>query len=422
MLYGLCFHLLLARDASQTLLGSCTYQVRPSPVNQTVRLYARVTVCISLTVSVISWQIPESGKVFDTRMASLAGHIIPGCFFLIYGVWWAIISFWTSLRLRSDTKKPSKHKKSDGISVYRYDRSLSRKSWIPQPFCRRIPLEPILKILLPLMGVIVEEFFTYEGSANDGNQHLTTIVYTPVKDGHFTGLGKLQHITMYSVFLTSGIIDLLSLCVHLPRHTSQLFLTLAFLAEALLFYFHIDSEAGWLNTVVHWILAVIILICVVFATLRILQSTNLFINTGFAYSVILQGTWFIQGGYLMFPFDRNKPWLIPFQKDESTSHSSRHDAVMFTVVCLVCHIFGLALFLLVLWITMRCLTVRRNKKVGKGQVLRLQRLSPWVDTEERERLIDREENPLHDSSVQTEKDREDGDLTVEMEAIVESAA
>ena len=60
-------------------------------------------------------------------------------------------------------------------------------------------------------------------------------IYT--EDGDLADLGKLQHITMYSAFLLSGIIDVLSLVIKFPHHTSQIFAALAFWIEGILFLF-----------------------------------------------------------------------------------------------------------------------------------------------------------------------------------------
>ena len=357
-------------------------------------------------------------------MGSLVAHIIAGCPFLVYGVWWTIISFWTSFQLRPDSKKCLK---SDRYArCCQYDRGLSHMSWIPQPFCRRIPLEPILKILFSLVGVIIEEFFVYN---SESPPHITMFVYTPIRDGHFAGVGKLQHIIVYSAFLTSGVVDLLSLCLrHFPGHASQLFLVFAFLIQVLLFYFHAStSEDSVMIFTVHWIFTLVASVSLVFAALRMLYSSNLFVNTGLAYSITLQGTWLVQGGYLMFPPDRNKPWLIlpPQDGHGNSSHASGHEAAMFTAACLGIHILGLALLLLVVWYAVRRLAVRyiaRDERAGKGQALQLQVLSTRADAEERERLIDAEGKPFKDGPVQTGADEEDGDRAVEMEVVVESAA
>lgn len=339
-------------------------------------------------------------------MGSLGGHVVPGCFFLVFGLAWAVMAFWTGFKLQSRSKKAKKPDGASSYSSYKHDHRLSRKSWIPQPCCQRIPVEPILKILLPLMGVIVEEFFEFQPVPGNTDQiHLVVFVYTPVKNGQFMGEGKLQHIIMYSVFLVSGVIDLLTLCVRLPPRTSQLFLTLAFLAEGLLFYFHVGSEDRGLSTSVHQIITAITFACMFFSALRMLRAANLFVNSGLAFSIILQGSWFIQAGYLLFPPDRNKPWLASEQNADS--HTFEHDAVMFVAVCLVSHIICLALFLLALWIAMQCCAVRYGWSSKKGHVLRPLGPSAWADTEERERLIEMEENPTPHGSARDEVE-EDG--------------
>jgi len=68
---------------------------------------------------------------------------------------------WTHLKIGSGTQKHSRtkpNKESTNPAVvsffeYKRDHGLSRKSWLPQPFCVRVPLEPILKLLIPFVGI-----------------------------------------------------------------------------------------------------------------------------------------------------------------------------------------------------------------------------------------------------------------------------
>ena len=133
----------------------------------------------------------------------------------------------------------------------------------------------------------------------EGKKHLVLSKYS-LKDsnGNLNGVGKLHHILMYGGFMLSGIVDLLSICVKFPRQTSMLFLTLAFGVEALLFSLHTLGRDTF-NVEVHFLLLLSILSCVVFTFLRNLYATSIIVNLGVGSSILLQGVWFIQGGYIL---------------------------------------------------------------------------------------------------------------------------
>ena len=326
-------------------------------------------------------------------MGSLAGHVLPGVIFLIYGINWLVLSIITHLKHSTRQQKSSKLKReSASFFKYKHDHGLSRKSYIPLPFSPRIPVEPIIKIILPSVGIVAEFFF----DVVDGRLVATT--YSAFrKDGTFGGQGKLHHITMYSAFLLSGVLDLVSLCVKLPKHTTQLFLSIAFWVEGILFYFHTGGRADF-NVEIHFTLTVVIFFCAVVSMLRMVQTTNLFINISLAFGILLQGTWFIQAGVALFP-PSGKAWVQGTHTEhdsnghmENSDDESGHNAIMFMSACFTWHIMGIALFALVSWVLLRCLL--RSKTVFKEQTLKLRSSSDWMENEEQEKLINVEsDNP-----------------------------
>ena len=331
-------------------------------------------------------------------MGSLAGHVLPGCLFLVWGVWWAFLAAWTHLNRSSSTPKLSKPKLKRNSSVssvasffeYKRDHDLCRKSWLPQPFCTRFPLEPTIKIILPLLGVIAETFFNVVPD-EDGQQHLTGSVYRLYdKDGDFTDLGKLHHITMYSSVILSGIMDFIAIFIKLPKHTSQIFLSLAFWVEGMLFYFHTAGDDP-LSVQVHGILTTIIFMCGIVTCIRLLQPTNLLINVGIAYGMLLQATWFIQAGCLLFP-THGKEW--PWMKDKQNS-LSEHKARMYVAACITWHVLGTAVFILLMWVVVHI--VLRSGWRRRRVTRRRGPHQNWVDSEEQRSLITTETaEPLKD--------------------------
>ena len=259
-------------------------------------------------------------------MGSVAGHIIPGAFFGIFGFWWIIASLWLYLS--------KKFKLRSAKTIYS-DEVLDRKSNIPMPtyILSKVPLESSLKILLPLLGIIMESFFQGNGSGPVKTQ----IIHFHGADGNFTSVAELQHITMHSAFIVSGIVDLLSLCISYPKRTPQLFLSIAFLVEFFVFHNHVNGSE--FNQLIHHFLAYVILSCVLFSSLRMLNSSNVLVNGGLGFAITLQGTWIIQIGLIEL-------------SDWDTNPENVNS--IFIISCFVWHAMFVAVSMLVLLTLMQC--------------------------------------------------------------------
>ncbi len=334
-------------------------------------------------------------------MGSLAGHVLPGCLFVVFGVWWVFISLWTHLsRSRSVSSSRPKGAKgklkrqSSGMSYLKYkrDHDLSRKSWLPQPFWSRVQLEPVIKIILPLIGVVIEAFFD-EVTDGNGDTHIGWSVFRLYKDdGNFNNLAKLHHITMYSAFVLSGIVDLLSIFVRFPKHTSQIFFALAFFSEGILFYFHSEAEYPP-SAQVHWVLTVGIFACGLVTFLRVFQATNLLINIGVASTILFQGTWFIQAGFLLFP--PGKKGLDKGLANEERTGEAAHNFQMFVSACATWHVLGIAVFVLLMWVILHVVVHSGIRySAGRRRVSWLrEQPSNWMEREEQRSLITTEAVP-----------------------------
>ena len=294
-------------------------------------------------------------------MGNLAGHVIPGSFFVLCGILWCINSILYHLKAKpvqnskgegeECRRKKERQPKSPSSSSFfelRRQHDLTHKSWIPITWTR-IPVEPLIKILLPMLGIVVETFFDL--IYKEGKEQLVFSVYSLKDDnGVLNDMGKFHHILMYGGFMLSGIVDLLSICVKFPKQTSMLFLTLAFGVEALLFSLHTLGRDTF-NIEVHFLLLLSILSCVVFTFLRNFYATNIIVNLGVGSSVLLQGVWFIQAGYILFGgFIR---------ESSSTSDKLHHRYFMFIAACFAWNLFAIAVGNLVLWVAMSaCLRSR----------------------------------------------------------------
>ena len=232
---------------------------------------------------------------------------------------------------------------------------LERKSYIPQPFFHKFPLEPVLKVLLPGLGVIVECFFFLDREDN-GHNHIYIGVYSVYdEDGHLGGQGKFHHLTMYIFFVVSGLVDLLSLyLIRYPKHTTKLFLGFAMLVEGFIFSFHLDGRPQ-LNVTLHTMLMYVVFTNASFAFLRMYKSGNLLINAGFAFCTTLQGTWLIHMGVALYS-------KHPLDEENSEDLSSE-----FMVGCFFFHflLVSVSMFILytVLFLCLSCFAKRRKTLV-----------------------------------------------------------
>ena len=264
-----------------------------------------------------------------------------GSFFLIYGLWWMFSTYWiyfTQKKLSMMSRGGSP--RSGLLQIFNHDPddSLAYKSWIPQPFLRRVPLEPILKVIVPGLGVFVKLFLDVWVDT-DGKSHLVWSHYrVNFVNGTFSDLSNFYHICIYSSFLLSGIVDLVSICGKLPRAVSQLFLCFAFYCETILYSFHILGRDP-LNTAAHQFLLIFVISSALFATLRMLNPRNLFINAGFSGSMILQGTQFIQIGWLLYG---GIEWNF-----------MSHENIKFVGALAILHLLGVSMFMLIVFIILR---------------------------------------------------------------------
>ena len=240
------------------------------------------------------------------------------------------ISFWlyltTSLKLNS--RETGKYP----------DVTIKSKSYIPVPGCSKVPIEPILKIIVPALGILMEIFFSNTAKTPGTNQIVFGRPWSVYNGaGRFNVLVKLQHMTMHSCFIVSGIIDLLSICIKYPKHTSQLFLSLALLVESTIFYFHTDGRDS-LDTLIHQLLTIAIVIGFVSAALRMVCATNLLVNATLGLSLTLQGTWLIEAGVVLY--------------GQTKWEREDHNNNMFVVACFIWHIMIIAVGMLVFYTLM----------------------------------------------------------------------
>ena len=200
-----------------------------------------------------------------------------GAFILIWGLSWLFGSYW--IHFTQQTKQLNSSTKPIGtvLSLFMEEKNdpLSFKSWLPLPCCPKVPLEPIFKLVTYYLELayLWRDFKNFDGELKLTFAPLKLVYFETFQE--FSCMDRVQHISLYLAFAISGVVDCISLCFRLPRVTDKIFLTFAFIVEYLLFAFHLHG-CNTFNTDVHELLMYFVMSCIVFSTLRLLTSRNLF--------------------------------------------------------------------------------------------------------------------------------------------------
>lgn len=282
-------------------------------------------------------------------MGTLGGHLIPGTFFILFGVWWSII---TSLR----------YYKSKSKSEFRRTNNNSYKSTVTMPciflpcgILRKAPIESYIKFFLPLIAAILEFYTGLKFHYDKIKQPTTNLsVLNNTTSTNFTDItvrtwtfekGNLQHITMYSAFMFSAVVEIMIYhSFDLPSKIEYAFGMLAFSIEAFLFGFHLHGKDP-VDIYLHVILIYAIFGCIFCTMLEFNNPKRIIYTYGRILFTILQGTWFWQVGFMLYPPTDNPK----FQWDLSD-----HGNIMVITVFFCWHVLILLAFLVgQLWLTKR---------------------------------------------------------------------
>jgi hypothetical protein len=179
--------------------------------------------------------------------STFEGHVLPGTMFIL----WALI--WMAQRIRQ------------GASA-----ELS-------PTLESSLLLPVLKVVLPLVGVWVE-------IPGQGWGPTTTLM-------------SLQHVTMYSAFAFTGVIDLLAHRGLLPQASTFLAFAAAQTNAGYLFWGHAIHDG--VDGIVHRILAIVFFSVAGLAVVEVIRPAA---GTGWLRigAQLVLGTWFILGAWILY--------------------------------------------------------------------------------------------------------------------------
>ena len=259
-------------------------------------------------------------------MGSLQGHLLPGSMFMVISAWWFI----------GETLQKGGHRRYYDRSRGRFrgSRAAVQPVWYSCPGARlsAIPVEPILKVVFAVLGVLAELFAGRQETLYD-------------KDGELIAqhLDNYTHAVMYGFFGLSGVVDLVMWfdLFPLPPKFDYLIVSLALSFEGLLFCFHLHGRDE-LNVRLHTFLYILVFVTAAVFFLAVI-SDQFFHFVGFlrAYLLSLQGSWFFQAGFVLFgpnPW-QNSPSSVEFLSIVFAFHALTWFVVhlILRIVCYHCY-------------------------------------------------------------------------------------
>ena len=271
-------------------------------------------------------------------MGSLSGHWVPGIFIGLYGTLWAVMSVVGHFYNRK--LETCRNRKELSSTEERWLNGYQHLSFIPFPCSPRLPIEPCLRLLFTILAGFVECFLELTPE-EEKNRH---VIWEPLSLSQKPfSVEKAQHATMYSFFILSGVIDLAIHCglKSLPKDTGKFFYGFAWLMEGILFFFHVGGRTS-LDARMHLILVAAALIGGVCSLIRTKYPKHLLINTALSTSIIMQGTWLVEIGIVLFGPNKD------FWETES------HQDIMYQSLAAGWHILLILVFMLLLYLLIGC--------------------------------------------------------------------
>ncbi|XP_067826884.1 transmembrane protein 45B [Heptranchias perlo] len=228
-------------------------------------------------------------------MANFKGHALPGSFFLLFGLWWSV-------------KYPIK------FLAKRNESSRRRSSRLC--FNRVELAEGVVKAVFSLVGILAEQFVP------DGpHLHLMS-----EDSKSWVKLMNWQHSTMYLFFGISGIIDIVTYSSSwIPIGLDRLLLSLAVFIEGFLFYFHVHNRPP-LDVHIHSLLLTAVFGGSFIIMMEVFLRDHIVLELFRTSLAILQGTWFWQIGFVLYPPSGGPEW-----------NENDHGNIMFITMCFCWH-------------------------------------------------------------------------------------
>ena len=253
-------------------------------------------------------------------MGSFLGHIVPGSFFIAFALWWTFSIF---KRYFQSVLHPNGQK-------YESTATFSSAN-------SRIPMEPLLKCLASVIGIIGEAVTGFDSNWNYDNI-----------------MNNLQHMLMFFFYFMNSVSDFAVFykIKHVPPKIDYVFALLAIFNEGFLFANHLHGRS-MLDVKLHTCLVVSIGACLLSIIIELVMDKSDVRPAIFRCICHLwQGTWFYHIAFVLYP----PPGFHAWDRDN-------HANVMVTVTFFMAHLaFNV---LLVFFISIAVYLVERKKKSPK---------------------------------------------------------
>nr|XP_039270326.1 transmembrane protein 45B-like isoform X1 [Styela clava]XP_039270327.1 transmembrane protein 45B-like isoform X2 [Styela clava] len=210
-------------------------------------------------------------------MGTWEGHISPGVAFYSFGIVFCVQNSWAYFtRGRKFHRMPSKTNTKFG-KVYSK--------------VRQFPLDSFMKIIYGFGAAMAELFYP------PGTNKLILLD----SNGNWVHMNEWQHFTMYSAFMISGIVDIISQKLLKERETTleKTIIAMAFYITALLLFFHKHGK-GELELEAHGLLLYANLAVCASLTLEVWRPFDQKLIWLHTLLIMQMGSWLFHLAYILF--------------------------------------------------------------------------------------------------------------------------
>ncbi|XP_060106844.1 transmembrane protein 45B [Heteronotia binoei] len=255
-------------------------------------------------------------------MANFKGHALPGSFFFLFGYWWSV-----------------------KYSLKYHNRRLNKNGHGNSCFNHLEVIEGAVKIICAVIGMLAEQFVP------DG-PHLHLYGGNPKT---WVKLMNWQHTTMYLFFGISGLVDIFTYTsAKVPIGLDRLMFSVAVFVEGFLFYFHV-MHRPLMDQHIHSLLLITTFGGAASLLLEVFLRDNIVLELFRSSLALLQGTWFYQIGFVLYP-----PWGGPgWDVNDPTN-------VMFITMCFCWH-YALAFLILAVNYTLVSCCIQKHSLTNSGE-------------------------------------------------------
>lgn len=210
-------------------------------------------------------------------MGNFPGHALPGSFFILFALWWVIQTFHRYYGTRK------KNARFTSTATFKFSCLCGK--------LKDMPLEAYFKLICVSVGFGLE---IYTGFS---------------KEWRFVNLGNGQHATMFFFFGFTGVVDiLLHYKCPLPPDMDYIAMAMAVTCEFILFKFHLHGRTD-LDVLLHTLLLYAVGASIISVLLEMKYRNSVICTLARAYFTLLQGTWFWQVGWILYPpFESSFRW------------------------------------------------------------------------------------------------------------------